>query len=148
MNSVEITTYRDKYHDQLLNVWERSVLSTHHFLNPADFEEIKSLVKTIDFYGLDVFCLLREEEVIGFIGISDHKIEMLFISPEYFGQGFGWKLMDFALREQHADMVDVNEQNSHAVRFYQKCGFKVFERTEKDDMGMDYPILRMKLTGN
>jgi putative acetyltransferase len=148
MDNVEIISYRDKYRDQLLNVWERSVLSTHRFLNPVDFEEIKSLVKTIDFVGLDVFCLLSEDEVIGFIGIFEHKIEMLFISPEYFGQGLGWKLMDFALKEHHVDKVDVNEQNIQAVEFYQKCGFKVFERTEKDDMGMEYPILRMKLTGN
>lgn len=148
MNKVEITRYQDTYRNQLLNVWEKSVRSTHQFLNPADFEEIKSLVNTIDFHGLNVFCLLKEEEVIGFIGISDSKIEMLFVLPEYIGQGWGWKLMDFAMKVQHADKVDVNEQNSHAVKFYQKCGFKVFERTEKDDLGMDYPILRMKLAGN
>ncbi|WP_343632767.1 GNAT family N-acetyltransferase [Fluviicola sp.] len=145
MNEVEIIPYRYKYREQLLNVWEKSVLATHHFLSPADFEAIKLLVKTIDFNELNVFCLLREEEVLGFIGISGRKIEMLFISPEYFGQGLGWKLMNFAIKEQKADKVDVNEQNSQAVAFYQKCGFEVVERTEKDDQGMNYPILRMKL---
>lgn len=148
MNAIEIIPYRDKYRDRLLNVWERSVLATHHFLNPADFEEIKSLVRTIAFNELSVFCLLKEEELLGFIGISGRKIEMLFLSPEYVGQGLGWKLLNFAVKEQNADQVDVNEQNYQAVGFYQKYGFEVFERTEKDDQGMNYPILRMKLTGS
>lgn len=70
---------------------------------------------------------------------------MLFFSPEFIGMGFGRKLMEFAINELKADKVDVNEQNIQAIRFYQKFGFKVYERTDKDDQGKDYPLLRMKL---
>ncbi|RDV12574.1 GNAT family N-acetyltransferase [Pontibacter diazotrophicus] len=41
--------------------------------------------------------------------------------------------------------VDVNEQNTKAVEFYQKLGFETYERTAQDDQGKDYPLLRMKL---
>ena len=53
--------------------------------------------------------------------------------------------MEFAITELAADKVDVNEQNSKALMFYQKSGFEIVERTDKDDQGRNYPLLRMKL---
>ena len=141
----EITPYDQKYKQQILTVWERSVLATHDFLTQADFSEIKELVQTINFDHFQVYCVTEDDFVIGFIGVDDKKIEMLFLDPTYFGQGLGKMLMDFALRELAADKVDVNEQNIKAVTFYKKAGFEILERTEKDDQGRDYPLLRMKL---
>ena len=60
-------------------------------------------------------------------------------------RGHGKRLMAFALEELHCNLVDVNEQNSAAVKFYRQLGFVPYERTEKDDQGKDYPLLRMKL---
>ncbi|HEY8510792.1 MAG TPA: GNAT family N-acetyltransferase [Cyclobacteriaceae bacterium] len=61
------------------------------------------------------------------------------------GKGLGRKLMNFAVHELKADKVDVNENNTRAVEFYERFGFDVYERTNKDDQGRDYPLLRMKL---
>ena len=44
-----IQPYEKNLRDQLLTVWERSVVATHHFLRPEDFTTIKALVQTIDF---------------------------------------------------------------------------------------------------
>ena len=141
----KIKPYDQKYKQQILTVWERSVLATHHFLTPTDFIEIKELVQTINFDHFQVYCLAEDDLVIGFIGVADKKIEMLFLDPTYFGQRLGKMLMDFALRELAADKVDVNEQNIKAVTFYKNFGFEIIERTEKDDQGRNYPLLRMKL---
>jgi len=70
---------------------------------------------------------------------------MLFLDPDYIGKNLGRKLMNFAFENHTIEFVDVNEQNVNAVKFYEKFGFETFERTEKDDMGMNYPILKMKL---
>lgn len=140
-----IKPYEEKFREQILSVWERSVLVSHDFLSPADFISIKEIVHTIDFRAFDVYCLTQEYKVLGFLGVAEKKVEMLFLDPIYFGQGLGKKLMDFALLELKADKVDVNEQNSNAVNFYKKLGFEIYERTEKDDQGKDYPLLRMKL---
>ena len=141
----EIKAYDQKYKQQILRVWEQSVLATHDFLNPTDFTEIKELVQTINFYHFQVYCLTEDDLVIGFIGIADKKIEMLFLDPKYFGQGLGKMLINFAIGELAADKVDVNEQNIKAVNFYKKFGFEIIERTEKDDQARNYPLLRMKL---
>jgi len=141
----EIKKYNDAYRDQILAVWEKSVLATHHFLAPADFMEIKALVASIDFNRLEVYCLLHSGNVIGFTGVADRKVEMLFLHPDYFGRGLGKKLLDFALTELDADKLDVNEENSVALLFYIKAGFEPYDRSETDEQGRNYPILRMKL---
>lgn len=143
--NLEIRKYKDLYREQILAVWEKSVLATHDFLGSSDFTEIRALVATINFNDFHVYCLMNDAFVMGFIGVLDKKIEMLFLHPQYFGQGFGKQLLDFAVTELAADKVDVNEQNGMAVGFYKKYGFETFERTEKDDQARDYPLLRMKL---
>lgn len=141
----EIAKYSDTYKQQVLAVWERSVLATHDFLTPTDFKEIKELVTSINFNDFQVFCLISENVIAGFIGIAEKKVEMLFLDPKYFGLGLGHKLLSFAVKELNADKVDVNEQNTKALKFYQKFGFETFERTDKDDQGRSYPLLRLKL---
>lgn len=140
-----IIPYSPELRQQMLDVWERSVLATHDFLKPEDFKEIKELVATIDFSGFEVYCLMQEDKVWGFLGVADQKLEMLFLDPTSIGKGNGKKLLQFAVEKLNANKLDVNEQNSQAFAFYQKNGFKVYERTDKDDQGRNYPLLRMKL---
>jgi putative acetyltransferase len=81
----------------------------------------------------------------GFIGILENKIEMLFVSPEYFGKGVGKALMDFAVKKIGVNEVCVNEQNVKAKEFYEHIGFRVVERMEKDEQGRAFALLRMKI---
>lgn len=39
----------------------------------------------------------------------------------------------------------VNEQNPKALAIYQHWGFVAYERTEIDDQGNHFPIIKMKL---
>ena len=143
--TIEIVKYSDKLREQLLDVWEKSVLATHDFLSATDFQEIKNIVATIDFNAFDVYCLIDKNNVIGFLGTANKKVEMLFLSPEQIGKGLGKKLLNLAIHDLNADKVDVNEQNTKAVEFYSKFGFKTYERTDKDEQGKNYPLLRMEL---
>lgn len=140
-----IEPYTEKDRADLLFVWEKSVLATHTFLKPQDFEEIRNFLYSMNFSQFIVHCLWDSNSLIGFIGIDGDKIEMLFLHPDYIGQGLGKRLLQFACSTLNATCVDVNEQNKSAYEFYLNFGFKTFERTEKDDLGKDYPLLRMKL---
>ncbi len=142
---MKIKYYKDEYKQQILTVWEKSVLATHDFLTESDFNDIKEQVYSINFNDLQVYCLTEKELILGFIVVANRKIEMLFIDPKYIKQGHGKILMNFAINELGANKLDVNEQNIKALIFYQKLGFKTFERTDKDDQGRNYPLLRMKL---
>ena len=144
-DNFKISPYSSVFRPQILNIWERSVLATHDFLDKADFEEIKAFVADINFNDFELYCLINGNLIIGFIGVAEKRIEMLFLDPKYIGKGFGQKLLNFAVRQLNADQVDVNEQNIKALRFYQRYGFEIYERTEKDDQGKNYPLLRMRL---
>jgi putative acetyltransferase len=141
----DITPYKAQFKEQLISVWEKSVRATHFFLVPSDIDYFKTVVDKIDFNAFQVFCLTRGDLMLGFLGVAERKIEMLFVAPEYIGQGFGKVLVEFAIAKLNADKVDVNEQNHSAVNFYSRLGFVVYDRMEKDSEGKDYPILQMRL---
>lgn len=141
-----IQPFQQSFREQILTVWEKSVLATHDFLTDADFHEIKKMVEAIDFSEFEVHCLVDDQyQVLGFLGVMDRKVEMLFIDSYWIGKGLGKRLLDFALEQLKCFEVDVNEQNINARRFYEKSGFEVIDRSEKDGAGMDYPILHMRL---
>ncbi len=140
-----IIPFKAEYKSTILTIWEQSVLATHDFLSPEDFKEIREMLSGFNFEELDVYCQIHDNKIVGFIGIHNHKIEMLFLLPEYMGKGLGRNLVTYAVKHHQANQVDVNEQNENALKFYEKFGFTVYERTAKDDLGKDYPILKMKL---
>ncbi|MCG6190419.1 GNAT family N-acetyltransferase [Maribellus maritimus] len=147
-HDLKIIAFKNSLKKQIVDVWEQSVRATHSFLKPDDFEGIKKLVSEMDFSAFDLHCLVDNHKVIGFVGVADKKVEMLFLLPGYFGQGLGKKLMNFAYTELGASEVDVNEQNTGAVAFYKKLGYEIYERADKDEQKRDYPILKMKRKTN
>ena len=126
-----------------MEVWEASVRATHNFLNEADILIYKGLIPNY----LDSVNLYAKRNksgnIIGFMGIADGNIEMLFIHPDARGKGIGKEFIEYALTELEANKVDVNEQNEQAVGFYLKMGFKVNSRSETDPQGKPYPILHL-----
>ena len=142
---MDINPYSDELRDDLIFVWERSVRATHTFLKREDIAFYKSIVDNIDFSQFNVYCAQASDgELLGFIGVADNKVEMLFLHPSYIGQGIGKSLLEFAIDKLGATLVDVNEGNRYAVEFYKRFGFEVYDRMEKDSEGKDYPILKMR----
>ncbi len=129
---------------QIMEVWESSVKATHDFLKQEDFEFYKKIIPTNYLPNLDVYVLRSGEKIVGFVGISKKNIEMLFISGEQRGKGYGKILLEYAIDNFNANTVEVNEQNTQAVGFYRKFGFKIISRSEKDSENKDYPILKLE----
>lgn len=129
---------------KLTSLWEDSVRATHHFLTEQDIQNLKPMV----YEGLNTIntlIILSENEIpVAFMGIDSDKIEMLFVSPSYFGKGYGKQLIKLGISQFDIRYVDVNEQNPLATGFYQHLGFEVFGRTETDGQGNPFPIFKMK----
>lgn len=133
-------------YSQLMAVWVSSVKATHHFLKPEDFEFYKKIIPDY-FSNVDLYVIRSGETINAFMGVSDDNLEMLFVSANSRGKGYGKNLLTHALNNLHIKKVDVNEQNIQAVGFYERFGFKVIGRSERDSMGKDYPILKMEIIG-
>jgi len=130
---------------ELTALWETSVRATHSFLKEENIIELMPYVE-IGLKGIEHLIVAYEnQKIVGFMGIEQEKIEMLFLEPTYIGKGIGKNLITKAIEEYGVLYVDVNEQNPHAADFYKKAGFEVFERTELDEQGNPFPILKMKL---
>jgi putative acetyltransferase len=142
----EIVKVQENEYADVTDVWEASVRATHHFLSEEDIRYFKPLILIEYLKSVNLRCAKNSEgRILGFLGIHDKKIEMLFLHPEAIGQGLGTHLLNIAIEQFKATEVDVNEDNEQAVGFYLHSGFIIDSRSELDPLGKPYPILHMKL---
>lgn len=131
--------------NNLLEVWESAVRATHLFLSDEEIKNIKGYVpEALKFVPNLLVAENEEGKPLGFMGIQEKSLEMLFISNENSGQGIGKKLIEYGIENYSINEVAVNEQNPQAKGFYEKMGFEVYKRTELDEQGNPYPLLYMK----
>jgi len=131
---------------EIVEVWEASVRATHHFLKEEHIQFFKPLILKEYLKAVQLWCVRNEEKkIVGFLGVAEGNIEMLFIHPSVLGKGIGKKLTYYAIQELKAKKVDVNEQNEQAVGFYHHIGVKTKNRSDLDGLGKPFPILHMEL---
>lgn len=141
-----ISTLSETDYPELMLVWEASVRATHHFLKEEDILLFKKMIPEKYLDAVRLFAVRNSDNrILGFLGISDDNIEMLFIHPDAHGKGIGSALLNYAVNELHLRKVDVNEQNEKALGFYLHKGFSVVSRSEQDGIGKPYPILHLKI---
>ncbi|AZE59677.1 MULTISPECIES: GNAT family N-acetyltransferase [Pseudomonas fluorescens group] len=141
-----IHTPKNSDYERLTQIWEDSVRATHDFLPGSYIDLLKNLVLTRYLDAVMLVCTKDpRQHITGFAGIAAGKVEMLFIDPQYRGQGLGTQLLAYAIKHLNAEELDVNEQNPQALGFYLKQGFEVIGRTEHDGLGQPYPLLHMRL---
>jgi putative acetyltransferase len=131
----------------LIEIWESSVRATHDFLSEDHIQSLKPLILEHYFDAVDLRVAKDEDDqIVGFIGVAEQNIEMLFISPSRRGKGIGALLVKNAIKHQRACKVDVNEQNPNAAGFYQHMGFRVLGRSPLDGQGKPFPLLHLELS--
>ena len=145
MRIVEMKERNSELIENLLDVWENSVKATHLFLSDDEINNIRQYVPQA-LKGVPVLVIEENENgnLVGFMGIADKMLEMLFILNECRGQGIGKKLLQYGIENYLINELAVNEQNPLAKGFYEHLGFEVYKRTETDEQGNPYPLLYMK----
>ncbi|WP_175650770.1 acetyltransferase [Pseudomonas sp. Marseille-P9899] len=133
-------------HPQLLNTWLRSVRATHHFLQESDIAALLPQLRDIYLPAVELWVAVDNENCpLGFIGLNESHVEMLFIEPDLRGKGTGRALLDHARSSRNQMSVDVNEQNPEAVGFYLHYGFVQTGRSPLDGEGRPFPLLHLSL---
>jgi putative acetyltransferase len=144
---MQIRQATPKDRDVLFDIWLRSVEATHAFVSDGDIQAFKPLVRDYLASNETEFWVLCDDDgsIMGFMGMAGPRMESLFLAPEFHRRGGGRRLVEHARATRGELTVDVNEQNSAAVAFYQACGFAVESRSELDETGRPYPLLHMRL---
>lgn len=144
-----ITQPTPQEYSEIIELWEASVRSTHHFLTENDIQFYKALILEQYLPCLEVYIMRNTKgNIAAFMGLSDSLIEMLFVHPLEQGKGYGKKLINYALCRKQIEKVDVNEQNEKALNFYRHLGFHPIGRDAFDSSGKPYSILHLRLLKN
>lgn len=145
MRIVKVEERNERLIENLLEVWESSVKATHLFLSHDEINAIKQYVPQA-LKEIPTLVIAENEagRPVGFMGIVNQMLEMLFVSNESRGQGIGKQLLQYGIEKYSITELAVNEQNPLAKGFYEHMGFEVYKRTELDEQGNPYPLLYMK----
>ena len=130
----------------LVAIWRSAVDATHEFLADADRDEVESRLESDYFPAVSLTVAELNGRPVGFAGVLDGNLEMLFIDAKQRGTGIGTSLLSHAINDHGVRYVDVNEQNPGACGFYLSRGFAQVGRDELDGDGRPYPTLHLELS--
>ena len=145
MNIYEIEDRTPEVIEVLTKIWEDSVHATHDFLSGKEIEQFREYVPQA--LSSVAHLIVAEDEsgkMIGFMGIENQRLEMLFLLSAERGKGVGKQLLQYGIENYKIQELTVNEQNPQAVGFYRHMGFETYKRTDYDEEGNPYPLLYMK----
>ena len=115
-----------------------------YVLSKQEILEIKKYVPQAFIQVSRLIVAKDQEKYVGFMGINNQKIEMLFLLNAYRNQGIGKELILYGIKQYDVIEVCVNEQNPQVVGFYEHMGFEMYRRSEWDEQHKPYPILYMR----
>lgn len=110
--------------DDVIGIWLEGNKQAHPFVDASYWEGNAAAVREA-LPQADVFVCERAGEVLGFIGLSGHHIEGLFVRNSARSQGVGTRLLDLAKSRQDRLTLCVYAQNERAAKFYLREGFAV-----------------------
>ena len=97
---------KEKDYNTILKIWERFVVETHDFLKKEDRMQLKNELPIYLKY-VEAYLWFNEKEAIGFSGINEKNLEMLFIDPKHFNKGYGTTILQSLIQEDKIQYVDV-----------------------------------------
>lgn len=127
----------------LFEIWKAAVRATHAFLSEPDFAEYCVQLEQLYLPLAELEVVEEDGAIVGFLGMSQSKVDSLFLDPARHGRGIGRGVMEIVFTRHLQVTLDVNEQNYSARAFYQRLGFRQIGRADVDDAGKPYPILHL-----
>jgi GNAT superfamily N-acetyltransferase len=92
----------------------------------------------------EVWLAESEGVAVGFIAFAAGWVNQLYVAPRFQGRGVGSDLLSIAMRRNASLELWTFEVNAPAVRFYERRGFRVVERTDGASNEAKQPDLRLQ----
>ncbi|WP_338151825.1 GNAT family N-acetyltransferase [Enterococcus cecorum] len=109
---------RDTYLQLIVQLWEANVKVTHTFLTKEEIQNIKQYVpQAVEHEPHLCIALSEKGELLGFIGVADQRLEMLFIQVNARGQGIGKQLLRYAIKNFDVKELTVTNKTHRQLVF-------------------------------
>jgi putative acetyltransferase len=130
--------------ERAVEIWRCAVDATHGFLTPEDRLAIDEMVRGFLPQAPLWLAVDANDYPLAFMLIDNGHMEALFVDPACRGTGIGAALVRHGLALHPKMTTDVNEQNSQAVGFYERMGFRRTGRSPLDAQGRPYPLIHLE----
>lgn len=126
--------------NQVMSIWLEATIKAHHFIPTTYWQKSYHLVKETYLPQSDTYVYIENNEIVAFISIIDEDfIGAIFVSSRQHRKGIGGKLIEYCQSRYGNLSLAVYKENSQAVDFYKKMGFKcVREQLNEDTHEAEY----------
>ena len=76
----------------------------------------------------------------GFMQMNGTEIDKLFVDTSFQSEGIGSELIEYAIKELHADNLWALEKNIRAISFYQRHGFHLTGQKKFEEDTTEYLV--------
>ncbi|MDY3208774.1 N-acetyltransferase [Clostridium baratii] len=121
--------------DTILDIWLKTNIKAHNFIDKNYWINNYELVKNEYIPNSKTFVYKEHNIIKGFISVmNDSFIGALFVLKDYQGKGVGRFLIDYCKNLYPKLELSVYKENTSAVSFYRKCGFKIDKEMQCEDL--------------
>ncbi|WP_291860617.1 N-acetyltransferase [Marinilabilia sp.] len=130
--------------EKVCAIWLEGSIQSHDFVSESYWQSKLEDMKTRYLPSSRTYVLEEDGQLKGFISLVDDILAALFVSPEYQGAGIGNALLSQAQKLNRYLKLTVYTENSRAVTFYARRGFR-FVRLQMDpNTGCEEFVLEWK----
>lgn len=108
----------------VMKIWLDTNIQAHNFIDKSYWENNFDYVKKI-LSKSEVYVYLDNDIIQGFIGLSDNRIEGIFVKNDMQSKGIGKLLLDYVKDIKDNLTLYVYQKNIRALKFYQNENFKI-----------------------
>ena len=110
------------------------------------FIPLADCYKEEQLFDSSIFIGEQNNETIGFVAFNKHEITWLYVDPKFFRNGYGRRLLNFALEKTSKPVkVTVLNNNFRAISLYKSCGFKVISESKGKIPLTDFEATGLKM---
>lgn len=113
----------------LTEIWFNASVKAHDFIPEKYWKNNKVQMHDTYLPMSEVYLAEDLTNIYGFIALVENTIAAIFVSPEQQGKGVGKLLINHAKGIRSHLELNVYQQNTSSIRFYESVGFKVLEET-------------------
>ena len=110
--------------NQVADIWLDTNIKAHYFISAQYWKSNLELVKEL-LLQATVYVYEDNQKIQGFIGLNGEYIEGIFVSEAMQSQSIGKILLNYVKNTRSKLILNVYQNNTPAISFYQREGFEI-----------------------